>query len=168
MEQIIKRQSEELDTEVSHSSDTRSAGMPTSDDQFNAFLRRMNLIGESYVFKKTMQKLARFSISHAPILLEGETGTGKELAARALHYLGKRKNKPFIPVNCGAFPESMFENELFGHDKGAYTDAKKSQPGLIELAHTGTLFLDEKTQNWLLNHAWPGNVRELQNLLNNV
>jgi len=79
----------------------------------------------------------------APVLIEGETGTGKELAARAIHYQSVRQNGPFIPVNCGAIPDSLIESELFGHRKGAFTDARENQPGLVTLAEGGTLFLDE-------------------------
>jgi DNA-binding NtrC family response regulator len=79
----------------------------------------------------------------APVLIEGETGTGKELAARAIHYQSARKDRPFIPVNCGAIQDSLFESELFGHRKGAFTDAKDNQPGLVDLAEGGSLFLDE-------------------------
>jgi two-component system, NtrC family, response regulator GlrR len=78
-----------------------------------------------------------------PVLIEGETGTGKELAARAIHYLSQRRNHPFIPVNCGAIPDNLVENELFGHERGAFTDAKETQIGLIGQAEGGTLFLDE-------------------------
>ena len=79
----------------------------------------------------------------AAVLIEGETGTGKEMAARAVHYLSDRRDRPFIPVNCGAVPDNLFESELFGHVRGAFTDAKEAQPGLIALAEGGTLFLDE-------------------------
>lgn len=106
-------------------------------------LNNLNFIGLSSSFRTTARKISKFCCSKAPVLLDGETGSGKELAARALHYLGPRSNKPFIPVNCGAYPETMFENELFGHSKGAFTDAKSKHTGLIEQADGGTLFLDE-------------------------
>jgi DNA-binding NtrC family response regulator len=108
-------------------------------DEFAA----LNLVGRSPAFLEalaTIKKLARFE---APVLIEGETGTGKELAARAIHYLGSRCDAPFVPVNCGAIPDGLVENELFGHARGAFTDAKEAQRGLVELAGGGTLFLDE-------------------------
>jgi transcriptional regulator with PAS, ATPase and Fis domain len=77
------------------------------------------------------------------VLISGETGTGKELFARAIHYLSPRASKPFIPVSCGAIPLELIENELFGHVKGAFTGASSPQPGLLQEAHGGTLFLDE-------------------------
>jgi two-component system response regulator AtoC len=77
------------------------------------------------------------------VLITGETGTGKELFARAIHYAGPRKGKPFVPVNCGALPDHLVENELFGHARGAYTDAASGQQGLVAESEGGTLFLDE-------------------------
>lgn len=108
-----------------------------------AELLQHGIYGISRTFARTMREIKKFSISHAPVLINGETGTGKELAARYLHYIGPRANEPFIPVNCGSLPDTLFENELFGHEKGAYTDAKTSHSGLIEQAQNGTLFLDE-------------------------
>jgi two-component system, NtrC family, response regulator GlrR len=101
------------------------------------------LIGESDIFKRVVAAVEKIAPYEVPVLIEGETGTGKELVARALHYGSSRKAHAFVPVNCGALPESLVENELFGHRRGAYTDAREDQPGLVSLAHSGTLFLDE-------------------------
>jgi len=102
-----------------------------------------HLIGESPVFLAAVRSVERIAHCDAEVLIEGETGTGKEVVARAIHYLGPRKGQPFIPVNCGALPDELVENELFGHQRGAYTDARTDQPGLVEQAEGGTLFLDE-------------------------
>jgi len=105
--------------------------------------KNLNLIGYSSIFLDTLLFINKASNCDAPVLIEGETGCGKEVAARAIHYLGSRKDFPFIPMNCGAIPDQLIENELFGHEKGAYTDAKQSQAGLTAQADGGTLFLDE-------------------------
>jgi len=101
------------------------------------------LIGESPAFLKEVARIPLLSKCCAGVLISGETGTGKEVCARAIHYLSPRANKPFIPVNCGAIPTELVENELFGHERGAFTGAKDSQVGLIQEADGGTLFLDE-------------------------
>jgi len=101
------------------------------------------LLGSSPAFALVLRLIEKLAKLSAPVLIEGETGTGKELAARAIHYGGNRCDQPFVPINCGAFPDSLFENELFGHVKGAYTDARADQPGLVVAADSGTLFLDE-------------------------
>jgi DNA-binding NtrC family response regulator len=101
------------------------------------------MIGQSAEFRAALQLIGKIARNDAPVLIEGETGTGKELAARALHYGGARRDHPFIPLNCGALPDTLMENELFGHRKGAYTDAKSEQAGVIAHADHGTLFLDE-------------------------
>ena len=90
--------------------------------------------------KEQIQNIALYDVS---VLISGESGTGKELAARAIHYLSSRCHNPFVPVNCGAIPENLFENELFGHRKGAFTDASFHQDGGVKEAEGGTLFLDE-------------------------
>lgn len=102
-----------------------------------------HLIGESVAFLSEVKKIPRIARSDVRILISGETGTGKELFARAIHYLSPRTNSPFIPVNCGAIPTELIENELFGHERGAFTGATNSQRGLIDEANGGTLFLDE-------------------------
>ena len=100
-------------------------------------------IGQSTALKAVINELSRFARSDATILLEGETGTGKELAARAIHAASRRCDKPFVPVNCGAMPDSLVETEFFGYEKGAFTDARDRHRGLIATAEGGTLFLDE-------------------------
>jgi DNA-binding NtrC family response regulator len=102
-----------------------------------------NLVGQSPAFRRVLELTRRFAACDATILLQGETGTGKELVARAIHYLGARRDFPFIPVNCGALPDSLVESELFGHARGAFTDARDARRGLIADAQGGTLFLDE-------------------------
>jgi two-component system response regulator GlrR len=101
------------------------------------------LVGEDPAFVTLKRKLPLLAQCEAPVLLTGETGTGKGLCARALHYLSRRAGQPFLPVNCGAIPGELFERELFGHQKGAFTGAWAAQPGLIAEAEGGTLFLDE-------------------------
>jgi transcriptional regulator with PAS, ATPase and Fis domain len=103
----------------------------------------MELLGQSPLFLAAVAILKRFARFDVPVLIEGETGTGKELAARAVHYQSPRRDRPFIPVNCGALPDTLVENEFFGHERGAFTDARDSARGLITLADGGTLFLDE-------------------------
>ena len=89
------------------------------------------------------QRAAQFAPVELPVLVTGETGTGKELAAHALHALSGRAGKPFIAVNCGAIPASLVQSELFGHERGSFTGADKRQIGVFEAAHGGTVFLDE-------------------------
>ncbi len=101
------------------------------------------ILGRSNIIKKLQEGINRISSCDVNVLITGESGTGKELFARAVHYLSFRADKPFVPVNCGAIPENLFENELFGHIKGAFTDASFQQIGLVKEADRGTLFLDE-------------------------
>lgn len=103
----------------------------------------------------------------APVLIEGETGTGKEMVARAIHYRSGHRDHAFVPINCGGFPDSLIDSELFGHVKGAFTDAKTDQPGLVETAAGGTLFLDEvdaltpRAQVTLLRFLQDGSYRPI-------
>lgn len=101
------------------------------------------LIGQSPIFLQQAQKISLIASCEANVLIVGETGTGKELYARAIHYGSARAGRPFMPVNCGAIPAELVENELFGHMRGAFTSASSLQVGLIEEANGGTLFLDE-------------------------
>ncbi len=104
---------------------------------------RFDLIGKTSAMQRVYTLVEKVADSPTTVLIVGESGTGKELVARALHQSGGRKNGPFIPVNCGAIPEALFESELFGHEKGAFTGAASAKPGKFELADGGTLFLDE-------------------------
>ncbi len=102
-----------------------------------------NIIGESEELQRVINLANKSSISDSNILIEGETGTGKELFAEYIHKHSERRDKPFVVVNCASLPDQLIESELFGHEKGAFTDAKSTKQGLVEIAHGGTLFLDE-------------------------
>jgi transcriptional regulator with GAF, ATPase, and Fis domain len=101
------------------------------------------LLGESTAWRAVVETLPKVAASGLPVLVQGETGTGKELIARALHALSPRRRAAFVAQNCGATPDSLIESELFGHARGAFTGAVAERPGLFEAAHGGTLFLDE-------------------------
>jgi two-component system, NtrC family, response regulator AtoC len=102
-----------------------------------------NIIGKTAVMKKVFNQIEKVSNNNINVFIQGESGTGKELVARAIHYQGSRQDGPFEAVNCGAIPENLQESEFFGHEKGAFTGAVRSQAGKIEVADGGTLFLDE-------------------------
>ena len=104
---------------------------------------RENIIGNSKELKDVFELIGKVADTDSTILISGESGTGKELIAKAIHYSSYRKDRPFIPVNCGAIPEELLESELFGHEKGSFTGAYKARTGRFELADTGTVFLDE-------------------------
>lgn len=107
------------------------------------FKRYGEIIGDSEPIKKVFSMIDSIRNFDTSVLIIGETGTGKELIARAIHDAGKRKNKPFIPINCSALPLNLIESELFGHVKGAFTGAIKDRPGRFQIADGGTIFLDE-------------------------
>ncbi len=105
--------------------------------------RLQQLIGGSAAMRHLFELINRFSQSDATVLIQGETGTGKELIADAIHQCSPRRNEPFVVLDCSAIPEQLFEAQLFGHEVGAFTGAVKSTAGVFEMAHGGTLFLDE-------------------------
>jgi two-component system response regulator AtoC len=102
-----------------------------------------NIVGKSPKMMQLFDTIKKISEYKTSVLIIGESGTGKEMVARCLHYNSPRNNGPFEAINCGAIPETLLESELFGHEKGAFTDAKKEKRGSFEMAHQGTLFLDE-------------------------
>lgn len=115
----------------------RDAGYTVEETPFSRIVTR------SPAMRAALEVAASVAMANAPVLLQGESGTGKDLAAQAIHAASNRRNKPFVPVNCAAIPPTLIESELFGVEKGAYTGADRSRPGYIEMADGGTLFLDE-------------------------
>jgi Nif-specific regulatory protein len=103
----------------------------------------LGIVGESPALRHALRQIEQVAETDATVLLLGESGTGKELFARALHLSSPRRDQPFVKVNCGAIPENLFESELFGYEKGAFTGASTARAGLLEIAGGGTLFLDE-------------------------
>jgi transcriptional regulator with GAF, ATPase, and Fis domain len=110
--------------------------------QSEVFLGRETIVA-SYAMEQILQLVRRVAQTKASVLVRGDTGTGKEHIARAIHHYSLRHAKPWVDVNCGALPEHLMESELFGHERGAFSGADSAKPGLFELAHTGTIFLDE-------------------------
>ena len=111
--------------------------------EVNQLGRSVELVGECQVFKEIVNKAIKLASSEAFVLIQGASGTGKELFARLIHEHSPRKDMPFIAVNCAAMPDQLLESELFGHEKGSFTSAIKTKQGLVEVADGGTLFLDE-------------------------
>ncbi len=114
--------------------------------QLKAKYKFENIIGTSDRMQKVFSLIDKVSSTDSTVLVLGESGTGKELVARALHYNSPRAQNPFVPVNCGAIPEELLESELFGHEKGAFTSAFRTRIGRFELAHSGSIFLDEVSE----------------------
>ncbi len=104
---------------------------------------KRDILGQSPVVKKMIDLIHKVAVTRTNVLIIGESGTGKELVARMIHDSSPLKGRPFVPVNCGAIPETLIESEMFGHKKGSFTGAVNDKQGLFEVAHTGTLFLDE-------------------------
>lgn len=134
---------EELKRRIARFLGSRSPDLTDIQATLAAEIGLGRLVGQDPAFLRVLKQVALFGASDAPVLLTGETGTGKELCARVTHLLSRRHLGPFIPVDCGALPDHLFENEIFGHVRGAFTDARSDQKGLVALAEHGTLFLDE-------------------------
>jgi transcriptional regulator with GAF, ATPase, and Fis domain len=113
------------------------------EDQLRTRYKFETIIGHSPKMIEVLDLVAQVSDTDAPILIQGETGTGKEIVAKSIHYNSSRRDKPFISINCGALPEQLLESELFGHERGAFTGAVATKMGKFEAAHRGTIFLDE-------------------------
>ena len=154
---ILTRQDKELVISISTAAMTDDAGTVLGGvEMFRDLSQVIELrkkLEKSYVFEgivsknlqmqKIKERLPLFAASPSTVLIEGASGTGKDLVARAIHNLSPRKNGPFITVNCSALPDNLLESELFGYVQGAFTDAKKDKPGRFQLAHSGTILLDE-------------------------
>jgi DNA-binding NtrC family response regulator len=138
----LARDGTDLDLDRAATGDTSSPSQKARTDVDGAFAR-FNLLGESAAFAEVVRITCRVAPLDATVLIRGETGTGKELIGRAIHYLSPRRDGPFMPLNCGAIPDALVETELFGHARGAFTDAKEARQGVIAQARGGTLFLDE-------------------------
>jgi DNA-binding NtrC family response regulator len=158
---------EELRQRVARILEPQSIAKTNVMDLLGSEMALARLVGQDPVFLKALEQVTLFAASNAPVLITGETGTGKELFAHAIHSLNKRRNGPFIPLDCGTLPEHLAENELFGHRRGAFTDAHADQKGLAGLADGGTLFLDEidalsmANQSKLLRFLQEGTYRSL-------
>lgn len=125
-----------------HSEEIRVSAMALPEARHFEFLGLRTIVASPRMLD-TLDLAARVARSNATVLIQGESGSGKEVIARALHQLSVRTHRPFVDISCGALPDHLMESELFGYEKGAFSGADGSKPGLFELAHTGTLFLDE-------------------------
>ena len=112
-------------------------------DSSDAVLDRLNLIGQSSLYQQLLESVQQIAPTNITVLITGESGTGKDVIARAIHELSPRRENPLFTVNCGAIPEGILESELFGHEKGSFTGASEQRKGYFELSDKGTLFLDE-------------------------
>ena len=133
---LVERAQRMLTLELAHTESAGNDGKLQIESNFF-------MIGASEPMNRIFELIPRIAETDVNVLITGESGTGKELCARAIHYHSKRRNAAFVPINCGAIPENLIESELFGYVKGAFTGANSDKVGLIEIAHEGTLLLDE-------------------------
>jgi DNA-binding NtrC family response regulator len=158
---------EELRYRIARIIDTRETNNPNLHEQLSAEFGMAQLVGDDPAFIDVVRRIPTIARSDAPVLITGETGTGKEICAQAIHHISSRRNFPLIPVDCTGVPQQLFENELFGHAQGAFTDARQNQKGLAAMAEGGTLFLDETdaldlgTQAKLLRFLQDGTYKPL-------
>ena len=138
----LQEQNRQLQREIEAHTRTQ-ATVAYLDDQIKSLTDSGTIIGESTAIKAVFEQVAQVAATDATVLIMGETGTGKELLARALHEQSRRREKPLIIVNCAAIPKELVESEFFGHEKGSFTGAFAKRVGRFEMANKGTLFLDE-------------------------
>lgn len=139
---------EELKVTVRRTLERRS--LATENRAFKAAQRRSgsleNIVGNSPKMEQLFETIRKIANERSTVLISGESGTGKELVARAIHDISDRRDRPFLPINCGALPDTLLESELFGHMKGSFTGAEQNRPGMFESASSGTIFLDEVSE----------------------
>lgn len=140
---IWPAQVEELQYRVARILDSRDHSTASLNEQLRIELGMAQLVGNDPTFVQSLKGIPAMARTDAPVLITGETGTGKEMCAQAIHCVSRRRDFPLIPVDCAGVPQELFENELFGHARGAFTDARQVQKGLAAMACGGTLFLDE-------------------------
>src|SRR5581483_10745806 len=141
-----KQELEKLNAQLVRKVEAQAEELETLEQTLEGLKLKYNydkIVGKSQAIQKVFKLLDRITDSDVSVLIQGETGTGKELVAKALHFNGPRKDRTFVSVNCSAISESLMESELFGHVKGAFTGADADKKGLFEQADGGTIFLDE-------------------------
>jgi len=142
----VKRLNERLEEKVRFQEaviEQKTEELDRRQEQLEERYRFQNIIGRSRAVEALFAIMQRVCQTHVPVLITGESGSGKELVARALHFSGPRRKQQYLSINCAALPDALLESELFGHEEGAFTDARRTRKGLFDQAHEGTLFLDE-------------------------
>lgn len=140
---LLPTNQQELRYRVTRILEVRQNGKRYVAEQLTTEFGMAEIVGSDPAFTQVIQKIPALARNDAPVLITGETGTGKEICAQAIHHISRRANFPLIPVDCTGVPQQLFENEVFGHAQGAFTDARREQKGLAAMAAGGTLFLDE-------------------------